>query len=54
MNDTPAYVRLHATGLTMQTKKEYSVYILRANVALWLALIQIPAKFVPNRPLSVN
>ena len=27
MNDAPAYVRLHATGLTMQTEKVYSVYV---------------------------
>ena len=27
MNDAPAYFRLHATGLTMLTEKEYSVYI---------------------------
>jgi len=26
VNDALAYVRLHATGLTMQTEKEYSVY----------------------------
>ena len=53
MNDAPAYVRLHATALTMLEEKEYRVYThTNINTQKWPVLPSIPPHGWANRQSS--